>query len=87
MSTGNNIYRHYLLLTAALLLLSTGFSRADVTVDQLMGKDKEMFDKFRYLFQNGDPEEFFSYADDYEQILYDKCYMMLYYGIQGHADS
>ena len=62
MSTGYYKYRKYLLLTAALLLMSTGFSRADVTVDQLTGKDKEMFDKFRYLFQNGEPEAFYSYA-------------------------
>lgn len=84
MSTGYYKYRYYLLLTAALLLMSTGFSRADVTVDQLTGKDKEMFDKFRYLFQNGEPEAFYSYAKEYEQVLYDNGYMMLYYKLQNN---
>ena len=53
--------------------------RADVTVDQLTGEDKEMFDKFRHLLQYGEPDEFFSFANDYERVLHDKGYMMLYY--------
>lgn len=38
-----------------------------------------MFDKFRHLLQYGEPDEFFSFAEDYEQVLHDKGYMMLYY--------
>ena len=84
MSTDYFRYRIHLLLTSALLLVSTVVCRADVTVDQLTGKDKEMFDKFRYLFQNGEPEAFYSYAKEYEQILHDKGYMMLYYKLQNN---
>lgn len=73
------IYRIQLLLTSTLLLMSAVVCRADVTVDQLTGEDKEMFDKFRYLFQNGEPDEFYNYAREYEQVLHDKGYMMLYY--------
>ncbi len=73
------MYRIHLLLTSALLLLSTLVCRADVTVDQLTGEDKEMFDKFRSLFQNGEPDEFYNFAKVYEQDLHNKGYMMLYY--------
>ena len=59
--------------------MSTVVCRADVTVDQLTGEDKEMFDKFRHLIQNGEPNEFYSFAKEYEQVLHDKGYMMLYY--------
>lgn len=79
MNTGHYRHRTYLLLIAALLLMSTVVCRADVTVDQLTGEDKEMFDKFRHLFQYGEPDEFYSYAKEYEQVLRKKGYMMLYY--------
>ena len=72
-------YRIGILLTSTLLLMSTVVCRADVTVDQLKGEDKEMFDRFRHLLQYGEPAEFYSYASDYEQVLHDKGYMMLYY--------
>ena len=72
-------YRIGILLTSTLLLMSTVVCRADVTVDQLKGEDKEMFDRFRHLLQYGEPAEFYSYASDYEQVLHDKSYMMLYY--------
>lgn len=79
MNTDLYRYRIHLLLTSALFLLSTVICRADVTVDQLTGEDKEMFDKFRHLLQYGEPDEFFSFANDYERVLHDKGYMMLYY--------
>ena len=79
MNIGNFIYRIRILLSLALLLMSTVFCRADVTVDQLTGKDKEMFDRFRHLFQYGEPEEFYRFANEYEKVLHDKGYMMLYY--------
>ena len=79
MNTDLYRYRIHLLLTSTLFLLSTVVCRADVTVDQLTGEDKEMFDKFRHLLQYGEPEEFFSFANDYERVLHDKGYMMLYY--------
>ena len=74
-------YRHRIgiLLTTTLLLMSAVVCRADVTVDQLTGEDKEMFDRFRHLLQYGEPAEFYSYASDYEQVLHRKGYMMLYY--------
>lgn len=73
---GNTII---ILLTAALLLMPVAVCRADITVDQLTGKDKELFDKFSYLVQSGEPDEFFSFAETYEKDLHDKGYMMLYY--------
>ena len=79
MNTDLYRYRIHLLLTSTLFLLSTVVCRADVTVEQLTGEDKEMFDKFRHLLQYGEPDEFFSFAEDYEQVLHDKGYMMLYY--------
>lgn len=79
MNTDLYRYRIHLLLTSTLFLLSTVVCRADVTVDQLTGEDKEMFDKFRHLLQYGEPDEFFSFANDYERVLHDKGYMMLYY--------
>jgi len=78
------VYRVRILLTSALLLMSTVVCRADMTVDQLTGEDREMFDRFRHLFQNGEPEEFFSYASEYEKVLHDKGYMMLYYKLQNN---
>lgn len=72
-------YRLHLILTAVLILMSVVVCRADVTVDQLTGKDKEMFDKFSHLVQDGEPDEFFSFAEAYERDLHDKGYMMLYY--------
>ena len=44
-----------------------------------MGEDRVEFDRFRQLFQNGTPDEFFPFARDYEKHLRDKGYMMLYY--------
>ena len=79
MNTDLYRYRIHLLLTSTLFLLSTVVCRADVTVDQLTGEDKEMFDKFRHLLQYGEPDEFFSFANYYERVLHDKGYMMLYY--------
>lgn len=79
MNTAYYRYRILLLLTSALLLMPAVVCRADVTVDQLTGEDKEMFDRFRYLLQNGEPEEFYNFAREYEQVLHDKGYMMLYY--------
>ena len=79
MNNGHHIYRIQLLLTSALLLMSTLICRADVTVDQLTGIDKELFDEFRHLLQNGEPDEFYKFASEYEQVLHDKGYMMLYY--------
>ena len=79
MNTDHYKHRTHLLLIAALLLMSTVVCRADVTVDQLTGEDKVMFDKFRHLFQYGEPDEFYSYAKEYEQVLHKKGYMMLYY--------
>ena len=79
MNTDYYRYRIHILLISALLLMSTIVCRADVTVDQLTGEDKEMFDKFRHLLQYGEPDEFYSYAQEYEQVLHKKGYMMLYY--------
>jgi len=79
MKTKYYTYSLHLLLTAALLLMSVVVCRADVTVDQLTGEDKDMFDKFSHLVQNGEPDEFYSFAETYEKVLHDKGYMMLYY--------
>ena len=84
MNTDYFRYRIHLLLTSALLLMSAVVCRADVTVDQLTGEDKEMFDRFRHLLQYGEPDEFYSYAKEYEQVLHDKGYMMLYYKLQNN---
>ena len=68
-----------LLLVAVFLTISTQGAYADKTVADLTGKDKEMYEKFRYLFVSGSPDEFYSYADEYAQDLHKKGYMMLYY--------
>ena len=79
MMTNDYKYRIRLLFASTLLLMSSVVCRAEVTVDQLTGEDKEMFDKFRHLLQYGEPDEFYSFAKEYEQVLHDKGYMMLYY--------
>lgn len=43
-----------------------------------------MYDKFRYLFTSGTPEEFYPYALEYEKSLRDKKYMMLYYKLKNN---
>lgn len=74
----------HLLLIAALLLMPIAMCRADITVDELTGQDKEMFDKFRELFQYGNPDDFYSFAEQYEKDLKSKGYMMLYYKLQNN---
>ena len=68
-----------LLLIAVILTIGTGVAYADKTVAELTGKDREMYDKFRYLFVNGSPDEFYSYVEEYGKDLHEKGYMMLYY--------
>ena len=72
---------HRLILTAVLLLVSV-LASAEKQVADLTGEDREMYDKFRHLFTSGSPEEFYSYAQEYEKYLLDKEYMMLYYKLK-----
>jgi len=71
------------ILKILLIVLFTIFfarmSYADKTVEDLAGEDRVMFDKFRHLFVNGSPAEFYPFAEEYEKDLHDKGYMMLYY--------
>ena len=71
----------YLKLLAVALLLAFGTvtAYADKTVDDLEGKDKEMYEMFRHLFLNGTSDEFYRFADEYAKELHEKGYMMLYY--------
>lgn len=68
-----------LFLTALLLAAPLGIRAAEVGPSDLEGEDKVMFDKFRELVQTGSPDEFFAFAEKYEQDLRQKGYMMLYY--------
>ena len=68
-----------LLAVALLLTCSTVAAYADKTVADLDGKDKERYEMFRYLFLNGTPDEFYTYANEYAKELHEKGYMMLYY--------
>ena len=43
-----------------------------------------MYDKFRHLFMNGSPEEFYGFAKDYEKNLLGRKYMMLYYKLKNN---
>lgn len=71
----------YLRLLPIALLLTVGAiaARADKTVADLDGEDKERYETFRRLFLNGTPEEFYSFAEEYAGELHKKGYMMLYY--------
>ena len=69
---------------AVLLLAMTSQASAEVGPADLTGEDKELFDKFRDLFQNGAPDEFYSFAEEYEQDLKKKGYMMLYYKLKNN---
>ena len=66
-------------LVALFSVLFVGQTYADKTVEDLAGEDRVMYDKFRDLFTNGAPEEFYAFADKYAQDLHEKGYMMLYY--------
>ena len=62
------------LLTAAAVGASAEVGPAD-----LEGEDKVMFDRYRDLFQNGTPNDFYNFTNEYEKDLKKKGYMMLYY--------
>lgn len=77
----NNL-RHTLVVF--LTIGSTSVAFADKTVADLTGEDRAMYDKFRYLFKSDNQEEFFRYAEEYQQDLRKKGYMMLYYKLLGN---
>lgn len=77
-------YRLRFILLAALILLSGAAVASEKTIDELTGEDKEKFDKYRDLFQNGSPDEFYTYANEYEKELKAKGYRMLYYKLQNN---
>ena len=82
-----NSYRrcHVILwLTTLLLMMPCGYIFADVGLDDLKGEDREMFDRFHNLFQNGTPDDFFAFTAVYEQNLKEKGYMMLYYKLKNN---
>ena len=68
----------YLRLLPIALLLTVGAiaARADKTVADLAGEDKERYETFRRLFLNGTPEEFYSFAEEYAGELHKNGYMM-----------
>ena len=71
-------------LTVMLLLATATASSAEVGPNDLVGQDKASFDKFRDLFQNGAPDEFYSYTKEYGEELKSKGYMMLYYKLKNN---
>ena len=73
-----------LLLVAVLLAVGSMNVYADKTVDELEGKDRDMYDMFRHLFLNGKPDQFYSFAEEYAKDLHQKGYMMLYYKLLGN---
>lgn len=76
MTIANNL-RIFLIVFFSVLFV--GQTYADKTVEDLAGEDRVMYDKFRHLFTSGEPEEFYSFVDEYAQDLHKKGYMMLYY--------
>ena len=54
-----------LLFVAVVLTFNTMTAYADKTVADLTGEDREMYDKFRHLFVNGSPDDFYSFAEEY----------------------
>jgi len=84
MKSGIIKYLINLFLTLALLLMPVLHLRAEMTLDHLAGEDKVMFDKFRDLFQNGEPGEFYSFTNEYAKQLKEKNYMMLYYKLKSN---
>lgn len=75
---------NHVLATLLLLCVSLFASAAEKTVAELEGEDKAMYDRFRHLFVNGSPEEFYSFAKEYEQDLLSKKYMMIYYKLKNN---
>ena len=75
----NLLYLLHRVLTIVLLTVVVGEASAEVGPADLEGEDKAMFNRFRHLFQNGTPQEFYDFAKDYEKDLKSKGYMMLYY--------
>lgn len=77
----NRIIKNYMsaVLTVLLLLPSTCAFSSETGPEDLVGEDRVKFDRFRELFQNGTVNEFFTFANEYEQDLKEKEYMMLYY--------
>ncbi len=73
-----------LVLMTLLLAFPTAASSADIGPADLEGEDLMMFQRFRELFQNGTPDEFFEFAKKYEEDLHKKGYMMLYYKLQNN---
>ncbi len=80
------LIRHhlYLTLTALLLVTFTGIASAEKQVADLTGEDRDMYDRFRYLFTGGTPDEFYNFAQEYEKYLRDRRYMMLYYKLKNN---
>ena len=73
-----------LILVALFLMVSQDMSSADVGPSDLQGEDKEHYDRFRDLFLNGEPDDFYSFAKDYEVELKGKGYKMLYYKLKNN---
>jgi len=73
-----------LILTALLLLMTAHTTFAEVGPADLTGEDKVRYDKFRQLFLNGTPDEFYAYAKDYEEYLRGRGHMMLYYKLMNN---
>ena len=72
------------MLTMLLLMKPCGYAFAEVGLDDLKEEDREMYDRFRYLFQNGSPDDFYAYTAVYGENLKEKGYMMLYYKLQNN---
>ena len=65
--------------TIILLTAVVGGVSAEVGPADLEGEDKVMYDRYRDLFQNGTPNDFYNFTNEYEKDLKKKGYMMLYY--------
>ncbi len=79
------IYQMKIVLTILLFFVTVNTAHAaDVGPADLQGEDKEKFDQFRQLFQNGTPDEFYSFAKEYEEYLKGRGHMMLYYKLMNN---
>ncbi|MCR4583254.1 MAG: HAMP domain-containing histidine kinase [Prevotella sp.] len=66
------------------MLLCVSHVFADVEVSKLEGEDKEHFLRFRQLFTEGEPDDFYAFTKEYGEELLQKGYMNLYYKMKNN---
>ena len=73
-----------LFVTVFVLVMSSKASQAEVEPADFKGEDKERYERYLELKESSIPEEFYSYAKDYEDFLKSKGYMNIYYKLKNN---